>query len=414
MPVVDLTDRFCATAKPTEGEDRTPYVDRKNKGLEFLVYANGRKNWYWQFTSPKDHKRARLPLGSYPATALAVARRKRLEAKALAEDGKDPRDFSHGGPAMTVADLIASHMDKHVRPLKSARHKALRFSANVTPVIGPLALTDLHRRDFNRVIDPILARNCPTQAGHVYRDLKVMFKWAVARGDLDRNPMEGMAAPSQSAPRERVLSDDEIRILWNGLSKSLAKSKACQRIVKLCLATAQRVGEVAGMGKDELDLPARLWSLPGSRTKNGHGHTVPLSDLAIGIIKEALADAGDGPYVFPTGAGSLPPSAVSRTVGRAQEAGEQRPRGRFGIAHFTTHDLRRTALTGMARLGILPTVLGYVANHRTVTRGGITMGVYVHYEHDREKRQALELWADQIEEIVANDTASIIPLARRG
>jgi integrase len=72
------------------------------------------------------------------------------------------------------------------------------------------------------------------------------------------------------------------------------------------------------------------------------------------------------------------------------------PLGRFGIAQWTAHDLRRSALTGMAKLGISPTILGFVANHRTITRGGITMGVYVHYAHDKEKREALELWAARL------------------
>lgn len=203
--------------------------------------------------------------------------------------------------------------------------------------------------------------------------------------------------------------------LWNGLSSSLAKSKTCQHIIQLCLVTAQRVGEVSGMRCDELDLVAGTWTLPGSRTKNAHAHVVPLSDLALGIIAEAIANASESPFVFPCGANaSLAPMAVARTIGRAQEATEKRPKGRFGIDHFTAHDLRRTALTGMAKLGVSPVVLGFTANHRTITRGGVTMGVYVHYAHDKEKRQALELWADRLAAIISGKGAVIVPMRVRG
>src|SRR5262249_28653028 len=154
------------------------------------------------------------------------------------------------------------------------------------------------------------------------------------------------------------------------------RSLECQRIIKLCLITAQRVGEVAGMVPAELDLKAREWRLPGVRTKNGHPHVVPLSDLAIEIIKEAMADAGKGAPLFPAGKGSLPPAAVARTIVRAHATSKERPHGRFGIAPWSAHDLRRTALTGMARLGVAPIVLGHVANHRTTTRAGVTLAVY--------------------------------------
>src|SRR5262249_43277763 len=151
-----------------------------------------------------------------------------------------------------------------------------------------------------------------------------------------------------------------------------------------------RVGEVAGILRSELDLKAREWRLPGSRTKNQYPHVVPLSGLAIELIEEALADAGRGEPVFPCGDGSLSPVAVARTILRANETSDERPLGRFGIASWSAHDLRRTALTNMARLGVAPIVLGHVANHRTTTRAGVTLAVYSHYAYDSEARGALD------------------------
>src|SRR5262249_60809757 len=87
-------------------------------------------------------------------------------------------------------------------------------------------------------------------------------------GALDHSPMDGMRKPAEAKPRERTLSDDEIRLLWRVLPKALPRSKAIQRIIKLCLLTGQRVGEVSGMNRDELDLERRVWTIPGTRTQN--------------------------------------------------------------------------------------------------------------------------------------------------
>jgi integrase len=170
------------------------------------------------------------------------------------------------------------------------------------------------------------------------------------------------------------------------------------------LVTAQRVGEVCGMGREELDLDKRLWSLPGARTKNGVGHEVPLSDLAIALIREALA-AGDSPFVFPDGAGARLPVAVAAQVYHAHR------RGRSPLPHFTVHDLRRTALTNMASLGVSPLVLGHVANHLTTTKAGMTLRVYVRHSFLSEKAAALDLWSDRLSAIVTGNTpAKILPL----
>jgi integrase len=216
-----------------------------------------------------------------------------------------------------------------------------------------------------------------------------------------------MGKPAEATSRNRVLSDDEIRTLWNSLPKVLAASKQSERILKLCLATGQRIGEVAGMARAELDLKAREWRLPGARTKNGHAHTVPLSDFAIGIIREAMADGGDREFLFPNGSGSLAPAKVAKTVFDANRA------GRFGIAPWCAHDLRRTSLTGMARLGVAPIVLGHVANHRSTTHAGVTLAVYSQYAYDKEKRAALDLWADRLAAIIgAAQPAEVVALTR--
>jgi integrase len=185
---------------------------------------------------------------------------------------------------MTVAALVESYVEKHAAGLRSGAEIKRRLHRNIIPVIGNVKLADLHRRDATRVVDAITRRGAPVEAMRAFEDLRAMLRWAVARGDLDHNPVEGMRKPPGSKPRTRVLTDEEICALWNGLPEALAKSPACQQIIKLCLVTGQRVGEVAGMRKGELNLKEGIWTIPGSRTKNGHEHVVPLSPLAIEII----------------------------------------------------------------------------------------------------------------------------------
>ena len=124
-------------------------------------------------------------------------------------------------------------------------------------------------------------------------------------------------------------------------------SPNCQRIIKLCLLTAQRVGEVSGIRLDEIDFKAQAWDHSSVTQQNKHAHTVPLSDAALSVIEEARPEAR-GPILFPddAGKGSLSADAVSKTITKAQKP--------IDVEHWTAHDLRRTAVTGMAQLGWRP------------------------------------------------------------
>jgi integrase len=397
-----LTDRFCAGAKPLNGL-RTEYHDSTVPGLALRVSEHGKRSWCFHFRSPRNGKRARATIGSYPSTSLAAARGRALEAREQIEAGNDPRLIMacQASAAMTVSALVDAYLaDPEKLALRSRAEIERRLRRNVLPVIGDIKLAELRRRDIRNCTDALLKRGVKVEATRVFEDIRGVLRWAVQNEYLDSSPTEVMPKPAAPTSRSRVLSDDEIKQLWNGLPKTLAKSVQCQHIIKLCLVTGQRVGEVAGITRSEVDLKAREWRLPGERTKNGFSHVVPLSDLAIHLIKEAMANAGEGEPIFPCGEGSLSPVAVARTILRANTT------GRFGIASWSAHDLRRSALTAMARLGVAPIVLGHVANHRTTTRAGVTLSVYSHYAYDKEKRAAIDLWAGRLQGIVGEGGAA--------
>lgn len=154
----------------------------------------------------------------------------------------------------------------------------------------------------------------------------------------------------------------------------------------------QRREEVGAMAWPELDLDARMWTIPGERTKNRRAHRVPLAAAAMAIL-EALPDRGR-PMVFgwsrkaPTGFSgwSRAKATLDARVAKARGA---------ALAPWRLHDLRRTAVTGMAELGAAPHVIEAVVNHASGFGGGVA-GVYNRATYEAERRAALELWAEHV------------------
>jgi hypothetical protein len=194
-----LTDKFCAVAKAMGGQ-RTDYTDAQVPGLRLRVFPSGAKSWSFRYVSARDGSRQRLTFGSYPATKLAAARGRALEAKSILDAGQDPRLAlaESAAGAMLVRDLINSYVEKHARPnMRSHAELERRLRKNVEPIIGTVKLGDLHKRDCTRAVDAVMRRGKPVEACRVFEDTRAMLRWAVARGDLDRNPMEGMRKPAE-------------------------------------------------------------------------------------------------------------------------------------------------------------------------------------------------------------------------
>ena len=143
MPKVELSDRFIATLKP-QTTGALDYFDTKAKGLNLRVTPTGVKAWSVMFTSPRDGKRARLSLGTYPATSLAKARGLAIEARGHVESGMDPRDFGKRSiaGAMTVSMLAADYLARHATKLRSFAEVRRKLHSDILPVIGEVHLSD--------------------------------------------------------------------------------------------------------------------------------------------------------------------------------------------------------------------------------------------------------------------------------
>ena len=400
MPRIKLTDKFCAAAKAETGL-KIDYFDELTAGLCLRVSQQGAKTWYAVYSRPGG-KRGWLKLGTYPETPLAKARKKAKNERGNAQDGRDPITEKRAeAAAMTVADLADSYIERHVARLRSGDEKARRLRKDVVPLIGDVKLSALHRRDITRCIDAVADRGAPRAAAHVFEDLRSMIRWAVARGDLDANPMAVMTKPKTSE-RDRVLSAEEIKAVWAALPRAEMR-ESTRRILRLCLILGQRVGEISGMTRTELDLDRAVWTIPAARVKNNTEHFVPLPAMAREIIQDQLAavdklcerkEREPSDFLFPAPGGQE--AVTARSIAHAVRTKD----GGWGIPPWTPHDCRRTVATGMAELGVAPHIIGAVLNHRTVTRSSVTTRHYIRHSYEPEKRSALESWSAHLAAII--------------
>jgi integrase len=211
----------------------------------------------------------------------------------------------------------------------------------------------------------------------------------------------GVEPPSEIRSRDRWLTDEEIKNLWQACE---GEPSPFQPFVKVLLLTGQRRNEVAGMRWSELDLNGRVCTLPPSRTKNGVEHTIPLSTQVFQII-ELMPRIADSDFVF-TIAGDSHIGGFARLKTRLDSTMQL-------AAPWVFHDLRRTAISGMARLGVNLAVIERTINHTSGTFAGV-VGIYQRHDFAVGKRDALQRWADHIDFVVTGKPVGKIVRGRFG
>jgi integrase len=452
MPAVNFTDAFVNGAKCEPGRALREFRDTGVHGLELRVTAGGAKSWRLHYTRRSDNRRRVVGLGSYPNMSLKKARAKARTLKGQIEDEDTRADPAAGKQerrrGASFAEIAGEWLSRHGKPNKSSR--ALRddqsmLDRHILPQIGAMRAAEIAKRDIIGLLDEVAAKpdarkgrfqgsRMTHRPNRVFELVRSIFRWAVGRDLLQIDPTWGLPAPiKKEAPRERELSPTEIRQLWQALDRApvqrrstkgltrgervvsdedIPMTRAIALALKLSLVTAQRIGEVAGIAQSELDLneAAPVWTVPRQRAKNGQANRVPLSPLAVRLIKEAQELAGAGAWLFPSPKDARPGAAAVRGASapidpHAPSKALSRARAAIGLADFRVHDLRRTAATRMAELGISPHTISLVLNHVSARKGTVTGAVYVQYSYDREKREALDAWGARLERIIAGTDA---------
>ena len=224
--------------------------------------------------------------------------------------------------------------------------------------------------------------------------LSKMFSWLVQHRRVSQNPCKDVHRPEASTARDRVLTDGEIVKFWRATD---AERKELSALLKLLLLTGCRLNEVAGMTRTELSDDGATWNIPGSRTKNKRPHVVPLAPLA-----RKMVGTGSEGFVFTT-TGRSPVSGWSKIKRRLDEA--------MKIPPWRLHDLRRTAATGMAEIGIAPHIVEAALNHISGAKAGVA-GTYNRAAYAEEKRAALERWATHVQGLVSARPANVVKMRK--
>jgi integrase len=384
-----LTVRAVEAMRPAA--DRREIADGYLPGLYLVVQPTGAKSWAVRY---RHHGQPRkFTLGAFPAIDLRAARDLGAKALRAVAEGRDPgheraqaRASQPDSIEVVAAQFIERHCQRVNRP-KTARETKRLLRRNVLPRWRGRSVDSITRRDVFDVLDRMVDAGAPIEANRVLAATRKMFAWAVARDIIAASPCAGVKPPSPEQPRDRVLNDDELRLVWLAADQI---GWPFGPLVQLLALTGQRRDEVARMRWEEIDLENRLWTLPTERTKNNKRHEVPLSVPAVDILKSAPRLAGSD-LIFTTN-GATPVSGYSKAK-RALDAllAPDTP-------HWTLHDLRRTCASGMARLGINLPVIEKVLNHASGSFAGI-VGVYQKHSFADEKRRALEAWGRHIQKL---------------
>jgi integrase len=419
MPTRRFIAQTVKSLKPRR--QRVDYFDSATPGFGLRLTPAGIKTWFFMYRVNGKRLR-RWTIGRYPTLSLADAREKmKIASGDLAKNGVDPASTKiQSRTARTIGDLAAEYLTRHAMVKKrSWRADDWQLKKDILPAWRHRPVKDIKRADVVALLDNIAdpdGRNAPQSAVHVRRLLSKMFNFALARDyGIEYNPVHGTDPPAHGGRRTRVLDGREIGALVHGLDRERDQgyplTAAWQRLI---LLTGQRPGEVLAMEWNKLELGKRQGWWTVRLSKNGDPIRAALSPQAVACLRELAGWARqrhaeiernmDGrreprafsQFVFPAG-----PRARSRTLvgddGKAQKAYQdrhmsvmlhnacERIRENAGIGDYNPHDLRRTAGTTMAELGVPRFIIERVLNHtdRTVT------SVYDRYSYAKEKMAAV-------------------------
>jgi integrase len=406
-----FTDRYLKSLKPAEVGKRIVHWDAAKPAFGCRITDRGVISFFVMHRMQGRPQPVRVVLGRYPDVSLAQARK--LAAAALGDlvSGVHPRDRAPPQQANTFAVLAEQFLR---RPAAAKQRTASEIGKTINrhliPRWGARVASEIKRRDVIAMIETIGEESGPYMAAKVLALASSIYRFGVTRELVESNPCH-LIKPSdfvgEMAPRQRVLTDSEIALVWQATKGEIRRRNGTEiestypagPFARFLLLTAVRRSEAARMVWGEVDFDNALWVIPAHRTKSGTPHEVPLSGMAVDLLGSLPRFAGD--FVYSTNGGRAPIKGFGRFKDTIDErVTELAPPG---LTNWRFHDLRRTARTNLAALGVSPFIAELVIGHQ---QKGVHK-VYDVHRYQAEKREALERWANRLRDIVTPPPANV-------
>ncbi len=391
-----LTKATLAKLTLPAGRAETLVFDDALPGFGLRLREGGKRTWIAQYRL--GAKQRRLTLGSVETLDPEQARQRAKSALASVALGEDPattKAEARAQASLTFGALVPRYL-AHVEGRQRPNHHAdtRRYLERHWSPLSGVALATIDRSRVAARLGELAKNNGPYAANRARAALSAFYTWAIGEGLAGANPVQGTNKPAAEVSRDRVLSDAELALVWR-----CAGPGDFGAIVRLLVLTAARREEVAAMAWAELRVD--VWTIPGARAKNGRPHELPLPSLALAVLAEAARREGRD-LVFGARAGGF--SGWSRAKAELDARMLAALGTKAKLAPWRLHDLRRTAATRMADLGVQPHVVEAVLNHVSGFRAGVG-GIYNRASYAPEKRGALALWAGHVEGLVKGAVA---------
>jgi integrase len=352
----------------------------------------------------------RFTIGASPDWSVLKAVREARALRQRVDRGENPLDDRKPEvEGKTIGDVLDDFIERYAK-VKLRRWKEVESAFNrlVKPEVGRRGIYALRRSDVAEMLDKIEDGSGPVAADRTRAYFRKALSWYGERDDrfILSASIVRVERRSAGTTRSRILSDDELRIIW----PVLGESGTFGALLKGLLLTAARRIEIAGMALSEIDKDG-IWEIPAERYKTKRPHALPVSKAMLALIEEQP----EGGYVFPSRDGTpfsgfarrkaMLDKAIKAAMRAAAKPGEKvKP-----LPHWTLHDLRRTARTLMARAGVRPDISERVLGH--VIQG--VAAVYDRHDYEAEKRDALEKLAGMVERIINPPPANVADLGER-
>ena len=314
-------------------------------------------------------------IGPYGRVTLHQARLAAQRVFAAKAEGRDPAAEKREAKRRVTSDRVEELLETFIGQRLYRNRSGPELRRELGAAWKGKSIHEIGKRDVVDLVGAIEQRGAPVAANKVLKSIKTFFSWCVGRAVIDQSPADGVPLPAKEVARDRVLKDDELAKVIRA-AREIGDPYGA--IVEFLALTGQRREEVAQLRWEELDLGQRIWILPRSRAKNDKGHIVHLSEQALAVLNRLDRK---GPYVF-----SLFGTKSFSNFSTAKRRLDQLS----GVTGWRLHDLRRTCVSGMARLGIAPHVADKILNHQSGTISGVA-AVYQRHEFLVERQQALDL-----------------------